>query len=157
MKKMKNNLDERQELVLLKIEHNGCWLAFWSLFLVIIAESAFLDFDLKAAAGEWIVFMLLAVYLVGASLKNGLWDRRLKPNLKTNLLVSLLAGCVSGLIMFLGVFSRFPDKIAGSAASGVFIAFIVFVLVFLALTILSKVYTKKVNKDETEEQDDLTI
>lgn len=29
MTKSKTNLDERQELKLLKIEHNGCLLAFW--------------------------------------------------------------------------------------------------------------------------------
>ena len=27
----KSNLDEIQEQELLKIEHNGCWLAFWGL------------------------------------------------------------------------------------------------------------------------------
>ena len=31
MKKTKSNLDELQELKLLKIEHNGCWLAFWGI------------------------------------------------------------------------------------------------------------------------------
>ena len=30
-KKMKNKLDEMQELKMLKIEHNGCWFAFWGL------------------------------------------------------------------------------------------------------------------------------
>lgn len=27
IRKMKSNLDERQELKFLKIEHNGCWIA----------------------------------------------------------------------------------------------------------------------------------
>ena len=31
IRKMKSNLDERQELKLLKIEHNGCWIAFWGI------------------------------------------------------------------------------------------------------------------------------
>ena len=30
----KNNLDEMQEQELLKIEHNGCWLAFWGMLAV---------------------------------------------------------------------------------------------------------------------------
>ena len=41
MKKKKNNLDEMQEQKLLKIEHNGCWLAFWGLFIVLIAQFIF--------------------------------------------------------------------------------------------------------------------
>ena len=38
MKKTKSNLDELQELKLLKIEHNGCWLAFWGLLAVILTQ-----------------------------------------------------------------------------------------------------------------------
>lgn len=38
MKKMKNNLDERQELELLRIEHNGCWLAFLGLLIVMLIQ-----------------------------------------------------------------------------------------------------------------------
>ena len=40
MKKTKSNLDELQELKLLKIEHNGCWLAFWGLLAVILTQNA---------------------------------------------------------------------------------------------------------------------
>lgn len=34
----KNNLDEMQEQELLKIEHNGCWLAFWGLLAVMAVQ-----------------------------------------------------------------------------------------------------------------------
>ena len=34
----KNNLDEMQEQALLKIEHNGCWLAFWGLLAVMAIQ-----------------------------------------------------------------------------------------------------------------------
>ena len=50
--KRKSNLDEMQEQELLKIEHNGCWLAFWGLLIVMIIQSfAFGSFDFKALAG----------------------------------------------------------------------------------------------------------
>ena len=35
---MKNRLDEMQEQKLLKIEHNGCWLAFYGLAAVIMIQ-----------------------------------------------------------------------------------------------------------------------
>ena len=38
MNQPKNNLDERQELKLLKIEHNGCWFAFWGLLIAIAIQ-----------------------------------------------------------------------------------------------------------------------
>ena len=34
----KNNLDEMQEQELLKIEHNGCCLAFWGLLVVMAVQ-----------------------------------------------------------------------------------------------------------------------
>lgn len=38
MKLPKNNLDEMQEHKLLKIEHNGCWFAIWSLLAAIFIQ-----------------------------------------------------------------------------------------------------------------------
>ena len=46
-----NKLDEMQEQALLKIEHNGCWFAFWGL-LVMMAAEALLGFGVKTMAGE---------------------------------------------------------------------------------------------------------
>lgn len=36
MRRKKINLDEMQEQELLTVEHNGCWIAFWSLLAAII-------------------------------------------------------------------------------------------------------------------------
>lgn len=40
MKAKKNNLDERQEQILLKIEHRACWLAY-ALLLRVTASKVF--------------------------------------------------------------------------------------------------------------------
>ena len=74
----RNQLDERQEQIVLKIEHNGCWFAFWALLVALFVEQFIFGFDFKYIAGEWIIFMILAVYLCGACLKNGIWDRHLR-------------------------------------------------------------------------------
>ena len=68
MKKL-NQLDEMQEQELLKIEHNGCWLAFWMLLAAVIVQSIFFNADLRMLAGEWIIFMVLAFYLAGACIR----------------------------------------------------------------------------------------
>ena len=59
----KSNLDEMQEQELLKIEHNGCWLAFWGL-LAVMAIQMVMGVPGTQMLGEWIVFMVLALYLV---------------------------------------------------------------------------------------------
>ena len=102
MKRMKNNLDEMQEQELLKIEHNGCWLAFWGLlFAMIIQSFALGNMDFKTLAGEWIVFMVLALYLAFACVRRGIWDRKLAMNAKTNLISLLLPFIYIGM----GVYS----------------------------------------------------
>ena len=101
VKKQKSNLDEWQEQTLLRIERNGCWLAFWALLASLFIQQAVFGMgELKAVAGEWIIFMLLAAYLAAACMQNGIWDRRLKADPKTNLLVSLATA-----IFFAAVFA----------------------------------------------------
>lgn len=93
IRKMKSNLDERQELKLLKIEHNGCWIAFWGLLIVMLIQMIVGNDSIKNLAGEWVVFMSLALYLSIDCVRNGIWDRKLKPNLKTNIIASSIQGC----------------------------------------------------------------
>ena len=49
----KNNLDEMQEQELLKIEHNGCWLAFWGLLAVMAACGAYTAWGSRSPALAW--------------------------------------------------------------------------------------------------------
>lgn len=100
MKKTKSNLDELQELKLLKIEHNGCWLAFWGLLAVILTQIAIGNDSRQDLAGEWIVFMCLALYLTVGCIRNGIWDRKLKPNFKNNIMASSIAAVVMGILWF---------------------------------------------------------
>lgn len=152
MKKMKNNLDECQELKLLQIEHRGCWLAFWGLLISIIVQ-IFLGLDQpKEIVGEWIVFMVLAIYITGACIKNGIWDRTIKPTPKNNLIASLLAGIIVGALHFSLSYHRF-HKIYGSVATGVFMFFMTFIVCFAALSLSVIAYKKRVQKleDSVEE------
>lgn len=58
----KQQLDERQEQILLQIEHRGCWFAFWALLASIFIQSfLYGPGDLEHIAGEWLVFMAGAV------------------------------------------------------------------------------------------------
>jgi len=148
MRKQKNNLDEMQEQTLLSIEHHGVWFAFWGLLASILIQTFFLkEAVLRTIAGEWIVFMCLCVYMGFACLKNGIWDRTLRPNGKTNLFVSLVAGLATGLLYSISTYVKY-DKLLGSIATGVFIFILVFVLSLSALTISVSLYKKRLAKME---------
>ena len=152
MKERKSNLDERQEQMLLQIEHKGCWLAFWGLLAAMVVQILIYGFEWKAVAGEWVVFMALCTYIGFACEKNGIWDRRLKPDTRTNFIVALIAGLAFGALMFFVVFRNYPDKIGGSIAAGVFAAAGVFFSCFLALQISARAFRKRVEKLEREEE-----
>ena len=92
----KSNLDEMQEQELLKVEHNGCWIAFWGLLAAIILQSIlFGSKDFRTLAGEWIVFIALSIYLSFACIRRGIWDRRFQMNAKTILILSAAAALVT--------------------------------------------------------------
>ena len=143
----KNNLDEMQEQALLKIEHNGCWLAFWGL-LAVMAIQMVMGVPGTQMLGEWIVFMVLALYLVIACLRKGIWDRHLKANRKTNLIISLLAGAAAGIVITVSnpYLSEPLDYVLVAGISGGF----TFLLCFAALSISMELYKKRREKLEQE-------
>ncbi len=152
MIKKKNNLDEMQEQKLLKIEHYGFWFVYWGLLVAILLQVT-LAADVKNLfhniAGEWLVFMFVSVYMLIACLINGIWDRKLKPNLKTNIILSLLSGTLCGVIFSVSSYYKY-GKLAGAAATGIFMFAQIFVLSICALTFCVFIYKKRLRKLETE-------
>ena len=144
----KSNLDEMQEQALLKIEHNGFWLAFWGL-LASMAIQALLGVAFSSLLGEWIIFMVLCVYALVSCLRHGLWDRNLKPNLKTNLLVSIVPGLAVGVFDML-LFRANETELLDYLLIGAIPAIITFALCFGALTICTALYKKRREKLDQE-------
>lgn len=151
MKKVKNNLDERQELKLLKIEHNGCWMAFWGLLAAMLLQMALGNNSLENLAGEWIVFMCLAIYLMAGCMKNGIWDRKLKPTLKTNTLISGIAAIVMDIIWF-AISYRNYHNFMGSIMTGIFMFLSVGILCLVVLMIISRIYKRRIEKLEGSDE-----
>lgn len=150
MKERKNNLDEMQEQKLLKIEHYGTWFAFWGLLAAILIQVIIGGKDLfRNIAGEWIIFMCLAVYIVVACLKNGIWDRKLHPNGKTNIIVSMVTSTITGSMYFVFSYLKY-HKLPGSAATGLIFFVITFILVLIALTISMFIYKRRLKKLEED-------
>ena len=150
MIKRKNNLDEMQEQKLLRIEHNGVWFAFWGLLVVILIQSLNGGAnEFRNIIGESIVFFGLAIYIVIACIRDGIWDRSLRPNAKTNIIVSLVAGTVVGLLYFTSSYLKY-HKLLGSIATGIIILSSTAILAFIALTACASIYKKRIKKLEKD-------
>ena len=154
MRKMKNKLDERQEQKLLQIEHNGCWFAFWALLVsLFIQQMIFGIGEWKYMAGEWIVFMCLALYLCIGCMKNGIWDRKLEPNAKTNLLVSLVAAVVFGFIFSAVNYMNF-HALEAAFWTFVIMAVLLFIVLYSTLSICVVMLKKRVKKIEGDYEEE---
>ena len=152
--KRKNNLDEMQEQKLLHIESKGYWLAFWGLGVSLIIQLIFYGptNDWRYMAAEWIVFMAIALYMVAGCIKEGIWDRKLRPSFKDNIFMSLVAGVVMGVVQFVMSYRNY-HKPVGSVAAGIFSGLMVMILCFIALTISSAIYKKRKEKLEEESEE----
>ncbi|MBQ4506310.1 MAG: hypothetical protein II971_03575 [Firmicutes bacterium] len=150
---MKNNmLDERQEQVLEGIESRGCWIAFWGLLAAIIVQSL-MGRGADSFAGEWIVFMILSVYLLAGCLKNGIWDRKIAPKTSTNIKASILAGAVVGLITFVNLHVRLGLEMGSSLLASALTWAGTSLLCVLALTAALASYNKKKKALEEEPEE----
>lgn len=138
----KTNLDEMQEQKLLKIEHIGFWLGFWGLAIVIYIQIAMGNSGFAYIGGESIILIMMSLYMAVDCIRNGIWDRKLKPNLKSNLIVSLIAGLVVGGFWFVVSYRNYR-MLAGSIATFVVMFVSVSILVLTALTIASAIYKHK--------------
>ena len=152
MKLRKNNLDEQQERRLLEIESRGFWLAFWGLLIGLAVQSLVMK-NVSMVIGEWIVFMLLALYLGISCMRAGIWDRRLDMSRKTNFIISLIAAICTAAFMFGFTFLRYHKPI-GSLYAGAFAALTVFVICLIALTLAARATKKRQDKLNAEPEDE---
>lgn len=152
MIKFKNNIDEMQEQKLLKIERNGCWLAYWGLVVAIIIQTV-LGYSFQDLMGEQIVFMCLAIYIFVDCIRNGIEGRTVLLNAKGNILISGIGAVCMGILYFVISYIRY-EKLAGSIATAIIMFLSTFLLLYVALAIttaLLKNRVKKIEKNLDEE------
>ena len=154
MRNKKNKLDEMQEQKLLCLEHNGAWLAFWGLLAAMIVQLMIYGFEggIERLAGEWVVFMCLAIYIGVGSIRIGVWDRKLEANAKTNFLISFVTSIVFAVILAL-VNYRSYQAVEAAIATFVINVIVLLVVCFVGLTIASNIYKSRLKKLEQEEEE----
>lgn len=159
MKHLKNNLDERQELELLRIEHYGMWFVFWALFAAVLIQVV-LGADFAQVGAEFIILMVLCIFTVCSCARHGIWDRYLKPNRTQNVVLSIIAGvCVGifqGVMLWRNVGFAYP--LAWLIVP--FAALLTFAITFALMSAAAR-WTKKRQaqldaqlQEETEEDED---
>ncbi|MDE6844633.1 MAG: hypothetical protein K2J99_02545 [Lachnospiraceae bacterium] len=155
MKKSKNRLDEMQEQKMLKIEHDGFWIGFAGLAIVIIIQVLYYGLEncRDYILGEFIVFLCMGVYTMVGCVSKGVWDRRLAPSWKVNLYASLLAGVLGGTLRFITVWHEY-HLLWSCMAVGVIVGIGTFILTFGVLSISLFAYKQREHRLERELSDE---
>lgn len=151
---MKSNkqLDEMQECKLLKIQEKGFWLVFWVLFAAIFVQ-ALIGTTLKEIAGEIVVLVVASIYIAAASLKNGLWTRNTQPTVKVNLATSIIPALILGVFWAIRSIVVLDKPISESSVQIIIVILSAYVVCFLMLEILRRVYKHRREKLDDVEED----
>lgn len=150
-------VDERQEMDLLRVEHYSFWLMFWLLAIEIVVQGIILDGGDKIT-GEWIVFMITAVFSVAGFIRKGVWSYQSKrvPGVKSYFLYSLIAGAVGGVLGFLGGMKRSPGNQGAICANVVGMATGIFAISFVGFSVLGTITRYREKKLELEAMEEDT-
>lgn len=152
MRKTKNNLDERQELMALKIAERSFQIMFFGLALAIIVQNFLCRENvIKYVAGEMVILCAGGAYQVVASIRRGIWDRRIKATAKSNFVVSFVSSAVTAAVVGIINYVRFGMGEAALASAVIFFVSI-FILCYIVLSVMLIVYKKK-NRELEEEKE----
>lgn len=156
---MKKIVDERQEREMLKIEHIGFWIMFWSLFGSIIIQTILYPADFKRITGEIIVFLIGCIVTLICCFRKGFWDYYSEPSIKNYFLYSIAFAILIWIIQAITLYKNIDDLknnisqlIISSGLSAVVMFPVFFILLFISGTIVKK-RRKKLEKDV--EDDDM--
>lgn len=152
LKRRRNNLDERQESRLQKLEARCFWGIYVFLVVVLLAERA-LGFTVRETAGELAAVILASLLAIGGSIYQGIWDRYLSADAGTNFRVSLVAAIASGVLCTVMLAVRFQQN--GIPLSRLWLVFsisffITFGACMAALTVCTFLYKKRIAKLEAQ-------
>ncbi len=108
---------------------------------------------LKEIAGEIVVLVAASIYIAAASLKNGLWTRNMQPTIKSNLATSTIPALILGVFWTIRSIVILDKSISESSVQIVIAVLSAYVVCFLMLEILRRVYKHQREKlDDVEEE-----
>lgn len=142
----KNVLDERQEQTLSKLESRGFWLLWWGLLAVIVIQRL-MGKSAEDLLAEGILFTAICLYMLVECLRNGIWDRHIKPNAAANLIGSLVAGAGVFLFNFVQI-GYWP----GALIAGAFTAILCFAVLQFTVSVYKKRHEQLENAGESEDE-----
>lgn len=151
----KKVVDEREQMEMFRMEHYMYWFAFWALLVGIFFQIIFLDAPFRQVAGEWTVFMLMAIGLVIGDLAGGHFDYNSRPGWKSYLIWSLIAAAaVVGITLANGIRHGWYENASDVAMPLFILGLFTFLLTYIAIAAAGAFVKYRRRKLEEEYEDD---
>ncbi|MDD3413163.1 MAG: hypothetical protein PHY47_04110 [Lachnospiraceae bacterium] len=160
MKIFNKKIDEREELELLKVEHVGFNVMFFTAVISLVIESYIMNCEFKIFAGEFVIVIVGAIVTLIGSIRKGNWDYYSKPNAKNYFLYSFVSAIIFTICFVIGkmrTYEFFRENYAQRIIPvGIIFFFSIFILCFVVLAFCGSLVKKKrekINKslEETDE------
>lgn len=153
MRKMKNNLDEMQEMNALKIAERSFWIMFFGLVIAILVQNLLYKENLlRYVAGEMIILCAGGAYQVAANIRKGIWSRTIQATAKSNFVVSFICSAIFSVMFGVINYMRFGEGEIALKSAVVFFGFI-FILCYIVLSVMLIVWKKKNRELEEDEEE----
>ena len=155
MRLFKKVVDEREEMEMMRVEHYMFWFAFWALLISIFVQLLGMEAAFTQVAGEWTVFMLMAVGTVIGEIRGGHFDYTSRPGWRAYLLYSSVAALATMTLTYVrgsaaGYYKTFSDGCLSVLIVGIFTWVLTCGCLFAAGTIV-KYRRRKLEKRFDEE------
>ncbi|MCL2580480.1 MAG: hypothetical protein FWE32_10705 [Oscillospiraceae bacterium] len=141
MKLPKSRLDERQKLEMLAVYQVGFWVLFWGMGTLLVGWAVLGLADVYVLVSGSAVFLVCCVTFTVGCIRRGIWSEYFKPSIKNNLIASLIATAAYAFL------------ISGSPADRMIDMIVMFVVMFVSLTILMRVTKKRAARLEGKYED----
>ncbi len=154
MKPRKSNLDEMQEQKLLKIEHNVAWLGWYGLLAAMLIQLLVFGAEgIGYLLGEWVVFLVMCVYMVIDCIRNGVWDRYIRPDdTKTNMTIAAIASLVGSAVIAIVLYRAFGSLLWSLVLFGAFFVWMM-VCCWACVRLSLKAYRKRLAQLENIQEE----
>lgn len=151
----KHVVDERERMEMYRIEHYMFWFAFWALLAAIFGQMIFMKASFVQVAGEWIVFMLMAVGTLLGELKGGHYDYISRPGWKSYLAYSVV-GTIAVVFLMLanGIRQGYYRSFGDAALVAAVVGGTAFVIFYVSLAVGGELVKRRRKKLEKEFEDE---
>ena len=144
---MKKNMDERELMEMYKIEHYMFWFAFWALFASLIIQTVSSGFNIRQMAGEFIVFMSMAVISCILYLRKGIYDTWSQPGIKSYLIYSIIFSMLTTIFVVVrNYYLGYVREIREMSIIAAIIEIFMFIVLFIVLSAFGEITKRRRNK-----------